>query len=97
MTWPTYPDDEVPTIGELASEQPRWVWLYCTSKKCGYYVAAPLVPFIILWGPEASSNRLRRLPCSKCGNRQTHMVMPSSKGLTEPMEFPVYAAMKIAG
>src|SRR5215510_5370997 len=57
----------VPTLGQLL-HQPYWLWLRCDA--CGHRVAVALVPFVIRWGAEASSDMLRRnLCCSVCGRR----------------------------
>ena len=45
----------LPTLGQLLHAL-YWVWL-CRS--CGHRVAVALVPFVIRWGADASSDMLR--------------------------------------
>jgi hypothetical protein len=73
----TYRDDEVPTLGALQrGDQGKWVWLACNA--CHNCVAAPLAPFVISGGLNASSNLLRRrMRCSRCGTRSTSLTTPS--------------------
>lgn len=92
---PKYPDDEVPTVGQLAASEPRWVFAYCVRPGCGHSRAIPLVPFIIRWGAGASSNRLRReLICSKCGLKGVQIVTASPDGSHGPMPFPAESAIR---
>ena len=66
-------DQPVTTLGQLAKQPPRWVWIYCENTACLHYSAVALIPFIIRWGPNASSDRLRRLRCKKCGHRNASL------------------------
>jgi len=36
-----------------------WVWVYCSNPRCLRSQPAVLTPFIIRWGPDASSDMLR--------------------------------------
>jgi hypothetical protein len=65
----------VPTLGQLRKET-CWLWLYCRS--CGRGVPAALTPFIIRWGPNASSDRLRKnARCSSCSGKGVTLMHPS--------------------
>lgn len=71
-----YDDGDVPTLGQLHRSPPRWVWIHCHA--CLYRLPLPLAPFVIRWGPDASSNLMRRnFRCSKCGARSTAIQVPS--------------------
>jgi hypothetical protein len=64
----------VPTLGRLL-HQPYWLWLCCS---CGHRVAVALVPFVIRWGADASSDMLRqRVRCVVCGRRGASLQHPS--------------------
>ena len=64
----------VPTLGQLL-RQPYWCWLCCS---CGHRVAVALVPFVIRWGADASSDTLRQhAQCSACGRRGATLQHPS--------------------
>ncbi len=70
------PPPPIPTLGELNSAPPHWVWWYCDA--CGRSVAVPLAPFLIRWGPDASSDALRKNPrCTKCSHRGGTIRLPS--------------------
>jgi len=91
---PLLPDDEVPTIGALAKSEPRWIWANCNTVNCGHARAVPLIPFLIRWGADASSNLLRQnLSCSKCGARGVYITLPSRIGSHGAQEFPTERAM----
>jgi hypothetical protein len=65
----------VPTLGELL-HQPYWLWLRCNA--CGHCVAVALVPFVIRWGADASSDVLRtHARCTVCGRRGASLQHPS--------------------
>src|SRR5260370_31140137 len=64
----------VPTLGQLRRET-CWIWLYCRA--CGRGVPAALAPFIIRWGPDASSDILRRRAhCGECGGKGVTLMHP---------------------
>jgi hypothetical protein len=64
----------VPTLGQLL-RAPYWTWLCCG---CGHRVAVALVPFVIRWGADASSDMLRRhARCVVCGGRGATLQHPS--------------------
>jgi len=45
-----------PTLGELQRTTP-WVWLWC--ERCQHHAPLACAVAIILWGPDASSDKLR--------------------------------------
>jgi hypothetical protein len=63
------PPRRVATLGELRRGTP-WFWAHCTALDCRHRAPVALVPLIIRWGPDASSDRLRQLArCSRCGRK----------------------------
>jgi hypothetical protein len=78
----------VPTLGQLL-HAPYWLWLRCDA--CGHCVAVALVPFVIRWGADASSDMLRRhARCMVCGRRGASLQHPSWGDETVGWEvFPV--------
>lgn len=61
--------------------QTTWCWLNCREYQCGHRVAVTLAQFVIRWGPEESSDRLRHAAvCGKCGRRGASTMMPSWMG-----------------
>lgn len=58
--------------------EPGWLWLYCEGRGCGNRKPVALAPFVIRWGPNESSDRLRgAVVCSECGHRGAAIRMPS--------------------
>ena len=53
------------TLGQL-HRPPGWFWVYCTRYHPLYQHRAPMAiaPLIIRWGPDTSSDMLRR--CARC-------------------------------
>jgi len=81
------PPGPVPTLGELQRGTPKWVWAICNGLDASGRIAclhrAPLAlaPFVIRWGPDASSNVMReRLRCAKCGHRGAVIQHPGWMG-----------------
>lgn len=67
----------VPTLLDLHRTH-RWLWLRCRATGCYHSRAVTLVRFMIVWRPDASSERLRRLSrCSRCGALGAQTFMPS--------------------
>jgi len=60
------PDNEVPTLADL-QKGGGWLWLVCNG--CGHRQPVAIAPFVIRWGPAASSNLLRRNARCQCGRR----------------------------
>jgi hypothetical protein len=48
-----------PTLGQLHDAGPKWLWLYCQAPGRYHHAPAAIAPFVIRWGPEASSDMLR--------------------------------------
>jgi hypothetical protein len=78
------PPGPVPTLGELQRDSSKWVWAICNGLDASGRIAclhrAPLAlaPFVIRWGPDASSNVMRqRLRCAVCGHRGAVLQHPS--------------------
>jgi hypothetical protein len=68
----------IPTLADLRRIT-CWVWVHCES--CQQNAPIALTPCIIRWGPEASSNVLRRAAvCRRCGRRGAVLQMPSWSG-----------------
>ena len=56
-----------PTLGELQQARP-WVWLWC--ERCQHHAPLACAVAVILWGPNASSDKLRAAArCTSCGNK----------------------------
>lgn len=72
------PTPPIPTLGQLNHYEPHWLWLACGNPNCTHKVPAALVPFIIRWGKDTSSDRLRQaIVCRKCGHKGGHLYHPS--------------------
>ena len=57
-----------------------WVWLYCDS--CGRGAPVALAPWLIRYGPTASSDLLREnARCELCRSRGASLRLPSWGGL----------------
>jgi hypothetical protein len=67
-----------PTLGDLHSSSP-WLWLWC--ERCQHHAPVAVVPFIIRWGPNASSDMLRQCArCTCCGSKGATLQHPSWGG-----------------
>lgn len=67
-----------PTLGELQRENPKWFWACCNSLGCTHKEPIALAPFVIRWGPEASSDLIREsLRCTVCGHKGVTLIAPS--------------------
>jgi hypothetical protein len=67
-----------PTLGQLQRSH-RWTWVYC--EKCLHHAPMALVPLIIRWGADTSSDRLRRCArCTKCGYKGATLQHPGWAG-----------------
>ena len=69
--------NKVPTLAEL-HRPPGWLRLYCTSYPwCGHSAPMALAPLVIRWGPDASSDKLRRCArCTTCGHKGATLQHP---------------------
>jgi hypothetical protein len=67
-----------PTLEELRRGSP-WFWLVC--QRCLHRRPVAFAPLIIRWGPDASSDMLRRSArCSACGRKGASLQRPSWAG-----------------
>jgi hypothetical protein len=88
------------SIGELQRTTP-WVWVYCNRfldsehRACGHRTPMALAPLVIRWGPEASSDMLRRCArCTKCGAKAASIAHPSWSGNVTGFEpFPIVSGI----
>jgi hypothetical protein len=80
-----------PTLEQLRRGHP-WCWVVCEG--CLHRRPVAFVPLIIRWGPDASSDVLRRSArCSKCGRKGVALQHPSWAGMDLGWEpFPVNSA-----
>jgi hypothetical protein len=63
-----------PTLGELQQTTP-WVWLWC--ERCQHHAPLACAVAVILWGPDASSDRLRAgARCTSCGRKGATIQRP---------------------
>jgi hypothetical protein len=90
--------DTSPTLslGQLQKTEPGWVWLYCLA--CNHSQAVAIAPFVIRWGPNTSSDKLRRSArCSRC-HGQGATIRHASWGdmATGWQPFPAAAQPRIA-
>jgi len=83
-------------MGQLHKEN-CWVWLYCEHRlppdhqPCGHSAPMAIAPLVIRWGPNASTDKLRRCAkCKKCGGQGASIKAPSwVNSLTGFQPFPV--------
>jgi hypothetical protein len=67
-----------PTLGDLQRTTP-WVWLWC--ERCQHHAPLACAVAVILWGPDASSDRLRaRTRCTNCGSKGATIQRPGWAG-----------------
>ena len=70
------PTTAIATLGQLHNAEPRRYRTRCDA--CRHMRALPWAPFVIRWGPAASSDTLRqRLGCRPCGHRGASLQHPS--------------------
>lgn len=75
---PAEPTFDRATMGDLVRNDPRWVWLHCLNVECRHKRAVALVPFVIRWGADAPSDKLRQsMRCTKCGHKGALTYSPS--------------------
>ena len=83
MPWNS-PKPVAPTLARLRRSTPL-VWVHC--ERCQHHAPAALVPFMIRWGAEASTDLLRRSArCSRCGGKGATVQLPGWGGLREPVK-----------
>src|SRR5437588_9326116 len=67
-----------PTLGELQRSTP-WVWLWC--ERCQHHAPLACAVAVILWGPDASSDKLRAgARCTACGRKNATLQRPGWAG-----------------
>jgi hypothetical protein len=67
-----------PTLGELQRTTP-WVWLWC--ERCQHHAPLACAVAVILWGPDASSDKLRSgARCTNCGGKGATLQRPGWAG-----------------
>ena len=67
-----------PTLGDLQRATP-WVWVWC--KKGRHHAPLACVVAVIRWGPNTSSDKLRRCArCTACGNKGATIQHPAWGG-----------------
>jgi len=67
------------TLGQLQRGSSPWCWLCC--EKCQHRTAIALAPFVIRWGPNESSDKLRHSArCTVCGTKGATLQHPSWMG-----------------
>jgi hypothetical protein len=67
-----------PTLGELQQSTP-WVWLWC--ERCQHHAPLAWAIPVILWGPNASSDKLRvGARCTSCGGKGATFQRPGWAG-----------------
>jgi hypothetical protein len=73
------PPGQVRTLAQLQrSALGKWCWVYRAAYGCLNYAPVAIAPLIIRWGPEASSDMLRRSArCTKCGAKGATLMLPS--------------------
>jgi hypothetical protein len=71
---------EPPTLEQLRQAS-CWWWVHCLNVRCLHKTPTAIMPYIIRWGAEASSDRLRASArCSRCGARGATLQHPSWGG-----------------
>src|SRR5262249_29385986 len=86
MAW-NAPKSATTTLADLRRCTP-WLWVYC--ERCQHRSPAAIVPLMIRWGAEASSDMLRRSArCTRCGRKGATIQLPGWGGLQTPVpEWP---------
>ncbi|GLS20161.1 hypothetical protein GCM10007874_31780 [Labrys miyagiensis] len=73
--WENLSDQAVPNLSYFQRRNGGWVWATCDH--CGHRRPIAIAPYVIRWGPGASSNRLRRALRCRCGHKGCSIQMPS--------------------
>lgn len=78
------PAGNIPTIGDPHRGHSKWVWAICEwpgqdgRQPCQHRSPVALAPLVIRWGPETSSDIMRRqLRCAVCGTKGCSLQTPS--------------------
>jgi hypothetical protein len=82
MPW-NEPNHTVATLADLRRVTP-WLWVIC--ERCQHRAPTALAPWLIRWGPDASSDTLRRSArCGQCGGKGAVIQLPGWGGLDAPV------------
>jgi hypothetical protein len=66
------------TLGDLHGATP-WLWVYC--EKCSHKAPLACAVAVIRWGPNVSSDKLRRCArCTACGHKGAKLQHPGWGG-----------------
>jgi len=86
MAW-NAPKSATTTLADLRRCTP-WLWVYCEC--CQHRSPTAIVPLMIRWGADASSDMLRRSArCTRCGRKGATIQLPGWGGLQMPVpEWP---------
>ena len=78
------------TIATLADLQRVTPWLWVCCEQCQHRSPAAIVPLMIRWGVDASSDMLRHAArCTRCGGKGATVQLPGWGGLQAPVpEWP---------
>jgi len=91
------PQGPRPTLAELQRSH-CWTWVYC--EKCLHHAPMALVPLIIRWGADTSSDRLRQCArCTKCGHKGATLQHPGWAGTHvgfQPFPLPACGSWDVA-
>jgi hypothetical protein len=73
------PAGPVPTLAQMHKSCP-WLWVWCDNRpECRHRAPMTVVPLMIRWGPDASSDKLRRSArCTRCGHKGASLQHPSA-------------------
>ena len=67
-----------PSLGDLHRATP-WLWVYC--EKCSHKAPLACAVAVIRWGPNVSSDKLRRCAgCTACGHKGATLQHPGWGG-----------------
>ena len=68
----------VPTLLDIRKSGFPWVWVHCEERDCHHCAPLALMPLVIRWGIEASSDLLRnRARCTACQHKGATLRLPS--------------------
>ena len=77
------PAPPAPMLEQLRRGHP-WCWVVC--ERCLHRRPVAFVPLIIRWGPDASSNLIRRSArCTECGGKGILDKIANSASLRTPL------------
>jgi hypothetical protein len=88
----------VATLGQIHTA-PHWFWVHCEGLDCGHRAAMAIAPLVIRWGPDTSSDKLRRCArCTVCGHKGATLRHPSWQDAQVGWQpFPVERVADVGG